>query len=110
MPKSSFCLILRRLSLFIWKHFSIPHFPVSDFAIEWLLERFRQSVEMCEDPCGFQPPSRSVSDHKHTIRSDPDFLLSLLELMSLMRLSVKKAAYADVSRVAYRKPGDSNIF
>jgi hypothetical protein len=36
---------------------------------------------------------------------DPDFLLSLLESMSLMRLSLKKAAYADLSRAAYRKFG-----
>jgi hypothetical protein len=29
----------------------------------------------------------------------------LLESLSLVRLSVKKAAYADVSRAAYRKSG-----
>jgi len=38
-------------------------------------------------------------------RVDLDFLLSLLESMRLMRLSVKKAAYAGVSRAAYRNPG-----
>jgi hypothetical protein len=36
---------------------------------------------------------------------DPDFLRSLVESMSLVRLSVKKAAYADLSRAAYRKSG-----
>jgi hypothetical protein len=36
---------------------------------------------------------------------DPDFLLSLLESMSSMRFSVKKAAQADLSRAAYRKSG-----
>jgi hypothetical protein len=36
---------------------------------------------------------------------DPDFLWSLLESMILMRLSVKKAAYADLSRAAHRKSG-----
>jgi hypothetical protein len=34
---------------------------------------------------------------------DPDFLCSLSKSMSLTRLSVKKAAYADLSRAAYRK-------
>jgi hypothetical protein len=34
---------------------------------------------------------------------DLDFLLSLLESMRLMRLSVKKAAYAGVPRAAYKK-------
>jgi hypothetical protein len=36
---------------------------------------------------------------------NPDFLCSLVESTSLVRLSVKKAAYADVSRAAYRKYG-----
>jgi hypothetical protein len=36
---------------------------------------------------------------------NPDFLCSLVESTSLVRLSVKKAAYADVSRAAYRKSG-----
>jgi hypothetical protein len=35
----------------------------------------------------------------------PDFLWSVLEPMSLMRLSVKKAVYADLARAAYRKSG-----
>jgi hypothetical protein len=38
-------------------------------------------------------------------RYGPGFPVGLLESMSLMRLSVKKAAYADVSRAAYRKSG-----
>jgi hypothetical protein len=36
---------------------------------------------------------------------NPDFLCSLVESTRLVRLSVKKAAYADVSRAAYRKSG-----
>jgi hypothetical protein len=35
----------------------------------------------------------------------PDFLLGLVESMSLMRLSLKKAANADMYRAAYRKSG-----
>jgi hypothetical protein len=36
---------------------------------------------------------------------NPDFLCSLVESRSLVRLSVKKAAYADLSRAASRKSG-----
>jgi hypothetical protein len=35
----------------------------------------------------------------------PDFLCSFMELRSFVRLSVKKAAYADLSRAACRKSG-----
>ena len=37
--------------------------------------------------------------------AQPNFLYSLVEPGSLVRLSVKKAAYADLSRVACRKSG-----
>src|SRR5271155_4001354 len=37
--------------------------------------------------------------------TDPDFLCSLVEPRSLVRLSVKKAAYADLSGAACRKSG-----
>jgi hypothetical protein len=36
---------------------------------------------------------------------EPDSLLGLVERMSLMRLSLKKAAHADMSRAAHRKSG-----
>jgi hypothetical protein len=38
-------------------------------------------------------------------RTNPDFLCSLVESLGLVRLSVKKAAYADVTRAACRKRG-----
>jgi hypothetical protein len=36
----------------------------------------------------------------------PGFPVGLVERMSLMRLSVKKAAHANMSRAAYRKSGE----
>src|SRR5271170_5260228 len=66
--------------------------------------------QMSQGRVGFRPPDFLYAAQDMTACAafikDPDFLWSLLESMSLMRLSVKKAAHVDVSGASYRKSGE----
>jgi hypothetical protein len=60
-------------------------------------------------PAKTSPAEPALSLSKGTTENAPgrypDFLCSLVQPRNLVRLSVKKAAYADLSRVACRKSG-----